>query len=285
MSDKTLNISSLVDKANFTKSDLTYLLNLEDEPSKNLLFRKAKQLENAHLNSPINSYGLIEISTYCSENCNYCRLRKDNKSIIRERMNREQIIEIAKEINKSGIESIVIRSGYDDFYDVDRISYIIYSIKKYTDVEIMLSLGERTLEEYKEWKIAGASGYRLRFKSSNPIRYKSLKTYGTLESRLEHIDYLKSIGFQICSGSIIGLPDQTSEDIAEDILLCKKLNLDIAEFLPFNSQENTPFKNLNSCSDKKVQKIVSVAKLVLNNSIRCAQPRIVFNLENEISLS
>ncbi len=197
-------------------------------------------------------------------------------------MSREQIIETAREINKSGIKSIVIRSGYDDFYDVDRVSYIIYSIKKHADVEIMLSLGERTLEEYKEWKIAGASGYRLRFKSSNPSMYESLNSYGSIESRLKHISNLRSLDYKICSGSIVGLPNQSSEDIADDIQLCKNLNLDIAEFLPFYPNANTPFENMDFCTEENVQKTLAVARLALNNIIRCAEPKYVFNIENEI---
>ncbi len=277
-----MNISSLINKAELTLNDITYLLNLEDEQSKKLLFTKAKQIENYYFDSPINSYGLIEISTFCSENCNYCRLRRDNTSIIRERMNRERIIEIAKGINKSGIRSIVIRSGCDDFYDQDRIAYIIYSIKKHADVDIMLGLGERTFEEYKEWKIAGASGYRLRFKSSNPGIYNSLNCSGSYERRIEHIKQLKNLGYQVCSGSIFGLPNQTFEDISEDIQLCKNLELDIIEFLPFIPQINTPFQYLSPLSKVEINKTMAVTKLVFMEKIRTSKPNYIFNLEKHL---
>jgi biotin synthase len=194
-------------------------------------------------------------------------------------MNRERIIEVAKEINKSGIKSIVIRSGCDDFYDEDKIAYIIYSIKKHADVDIMLGLGQRTIEEYKEWKIAGASGYRLRFKSSNPQIYKSLNCLGTFENRLEHIEHLKTLGYQVCSGSIIGLPNQSFEDIAKDIQLCKNLELDIAEFLSFSKQSNTPLQNFNSWSEEKIQKTMAVARIILNDRMRNSKPNYIFNLE------
>jgi len=274
-----LKINSLIDKTSFTKDEIFYLLNLNENSDQNLLFNRARQREQEYCDSPINSYGLIEISTYCSENCNYCRLRRDNTSIFRERMNRESIIEVAKEINKSGIKSIVIRSGCDDFYDEDKIAYIIYSIKKHADVDIMLGLGQRTIEEYKEWKIAGASGYRLRFKSSNPQIYKSLNCLGTFENRLEHIEHLKTLGYQVCSGSIIGLPNQSFEDIAKDIQLCKNLELDIAEFLSFSKQSNTPLQNFNSWSEEKIQKTIAVARLILNDRMRNSKPNYVFNLE------
>ncbi len=101
-----MKISDIIDKPNFTKNELLYLLNLEDDSDENFLFEKAEMIEKEFCNSPVSSYGLIKISTYCSQNCNHCRFRKDNKSIIRERINRERIIEIAKEINKSGIKSI-----------------------------------------------------------------------------------------------------------------------------------------------------------------------------------
>jgi len=273
---------SIIDKTSFTKDEILYLLNLEDDSDKNLLYEKAEIIEKKCCNSLINSYGLIEVSTFCSENCNYCRLRRDNTSIIRERMNRERIIEIAREINKSGIKSIVIRSGCDDFYDQDRIAYIIYSIKKHADVDIMLGLGERTFEEYKEWKIAGASGYRLRFKSSNPGIYNSLNCSGSYERRIEHIKQLKNLGYQVCSGSIFGLPNQTFEDISEDIQLCKNLELDIIEFLPFIPQINTPFQYLNSLSGEEINKTMAVTKLVFKEKIRTSKPNYIFNLEKHL---
>ncbi|MEN8191487.1 MAG: radical SAM protein [Bacteroidota bacterium] len=277
-----LNIENLLNQSTFSKDDITYLLNIKEESDKNLLLQRSKQLEEKYSLTSVNSYGLIEISTHCSENCTYCRLRKDNKEILRERMNRERIIEIAKEINKSGIKSIVIRSGYDDFYDQDRIAYIIYSIKKHADVEIMLSFGERTYEEYKEWKIAGASGYRLRFKSSNQDIYNSLNAHGSFEERIKHIDQLKMLGYQVCSGSIIGLPEQTDMDIANDICLCKHLNLDIAEFLPFSSQNNTPLQNNKPCSEEKTKCITAVVRIVLKDIVRCSKPKYSYSLENDI---
>lgn len=277
-----MKISDILDKTSFTKNEILYLLNLEDDTDQNLLFEKAETIEKICCNSPVNSYGLIEISTFCSKNCNYCRFRKDNRSIIRERINRERIIEIAKEINQSGTKSIVIRSCYDDFYDQDRIAYIIYSIKEYADVDIMLGLGERTYEEYKEWKIAGASGYRLRFKSSNPRIYNSLNTSSSFERRIEHVEQLKSLGYQVCSGSVFGLPNQTFGDVADDIQLCKNLELNITEFLPFTPQANTPFQYLKSWSEKDIKKTMAVARIVLKEKIRNSNPNYIFNLEKHL---
>lgn len=277
---RELQIKNLINKTDFTIEEISYLLQLKNEEEKNLLFTKAKQLEKRFFHSPVNSYGVIEISTYCSQNCDYCQLRKDNTELKRKRMNREQIIEIAKEINKAGIKSIVIRSGYDDFFNEDRISYIIYSIKEHAEVDIILSFGERTFEEYKGWKIAGATGYQLRFKSSNPSIYKSLNRFGSFESRVEHIKQLKSLGYKICSGSLVGLPNQTFDDIAADIQFCKELNLDIIEFLPFCPHNNTPLQFFNHWSEEKIKHTMAVARLVLREKNRCVKPKYLFNLEN-----
>ncbi len=277
-----LEIESIINKTDFTTEEISFLLQIKNREAKDLLFSKVKQLEKRFFHSPVNSYGVIEISTYCSQNCDYCQLRKDNTSLKRKRMNREQIIDVAKEINKAGINSIVIRSGYDDFYNEDRISYIIYSIKEYADVDIILSFGERTFEEYKGWKIAGATGYQLRFKSSNPNIYNSLNCFGTLESRIEHIKQLKSLGYKICSGSLVGLPNQTFKDIAADIQFCKELNLDIIEFLPFCPQTNTSLHFLNGWSEEKIKLTMAVARLVLRDKNRCVKPKYLFTL-NDLS--
>ncbi len=76
---------------------------------------------------------------------------------------------------------------------------------------------------------------------------------------------MKSIGFQIGSGNIIGLPHQTLDDIADDILLCKELDVDMASFSPFISAENTPLSNISNGDIGLLLNTMAVARLVLKN--------------------
>jgi biotin synthase len=74
---------------------------------------------------------------------------------------------------------------------------------------------------------------------------------------------LKEIGYQIGSGNMIGLPLQTVEDIADDILLCKELDLDMAAFGPFISSPETPYKSKSAGDVGLTLRVMAVGRIVL----------------------
>jgi biotin synthase len=86
-----------------------------------------------------------------------------------------------------------------------------------------------------------------------------------LNERLKHLKFLKSIGFQIGSGNMIGLPHQAVADFADDILLCKKLNVDMASFSPFIPSPETPYRSKKSPEFNMVLKVMAVARIVLRD--------------------
>jgi biotin synthase len=133
-------------------------------------------------------------------------------------------------------------------------------------VAITLSLGERKFNEYISWRKAGADRYLLKHETANPKIYSKLHQKQKLFERIDHILFLKSIGFQIGSGNIIGLPKQKLEDIADDLLLCEKLECDMASFSPFIPASDTPFKNVEKASMELTLKTMAIARLVLKNT-------------------
>ncbi len=136
----------------------------EDNIEKRKLIRKySKNNKKKFKTDYHNSERVVEISNHCEANCVFCRARNTNKETPRFRLNREEIIEKVVQLYKKGSESVLIHSGYDNFYNCERIAYIVYSIKKLTNIKVTLSFGLRDFEEYKEWKIAGADSYFLNF--------------------------------------------------------------------------------------------------------------------------
>ncbi len=117
---------------------------------------------------------------------------------------------------------------------------IVKEIKDKTDLAITLSLGERTKEEYQVWRQAGADRYLLRFETSDPQLYKKLHPVGNFQNRIDNLYWLKESGYQLGSGSLIGLPDQSVQNLADDLRLYKKLDLDMVGLGPFLMNPNTP---------------------------------------------
>jgi len=260
-----MQLKHLLHKDELIREDIIYLLSLSTKEEINELFRRADEVRMEYCGDEVHLRGIIDFSNYCSQNCLYCGLREENFALSRYRMTPDEIIETAKQITNHGIYTIVLQSGEDTFYDTDLIAYIIYSIKQKSNVVITLSLGERGFDEYRSWKIAGADRYLLKHETANTKLYSIYHLKQKLSDRVAHLKYLKRIGYQIGSGNIIGIPLQTIEDIADDILLCKELDLDMAAFGPFIPSPNTPYRSKKPADLMLTLKTLATARIVLKN--------------------
>ncbi|MFA3781512.1 [FeFe] hydrogenase H-cluster radical SAM maturase HydE [Melioribacteraceae bacterium 4301-Me] len=260
-----MNLKELLHKESFTREEIISLLKLQKGEEIRELINRADEVRREYCGEEVHLRGIIEFSNYCTEDCLYCGLRAGNLKLQRYRMSPEEIIETAKQISNLGIFTIVLQSGEDSYYDKDLIAYIIYSIKQYSDVAITLSIGEREFDEYRIWKLAGADRYLLKHETANPKLYSIYHNKQKLEDRIKHLEFLKSLGYQIGSGNIVGLPMQTEEDIADDILLCSKLDLDMAAFGPFIPAPNTPYRRRKAGNVMLTLKTMAVARIVLKN--------------------
>lgn len=258
-------LDELLYKEDLTKEEIIFLLSISNKDDQQRLFNRADQVRFQYCGNEVHLRGIIELSNYCDQNCIYCGLREDNYKLTRYRMTPEEVIETAHVISNLGIYTIVLQSGEDHYYDTDMIAYIIYQIKQNADVAITLSLGERGFEEYRTWKIAGADRYLLKHETANPILYSKNHSNQKLEDRLSHLRFLNNIGYQIGSGNMIGLPWQTIEDIADDILLCREFDLDMAAFGPFIPSPNTPYANKTAGDVDLTLRTMAIARIVLKN--------------------
>ncbi len=261
-----MELEGLLNKKDLTREEIIFLLELQDFGRTRRLFEKADDARKLFCGDEVHIHGLIEISNNCTLDCLYCGIQKGNNEIARYRMTPDDIIDTAKMISNLGIQTIELQSGLDPEFDADKISYIIYNLKRNLDVTITLSLGERTFEEYKTWKYAGADKYLLKHQVANATLYSTLHPKQNLNERIRHLEFLKSVGYQIGSGNIVGLPDQNIEDIADDILLCKNLQVEIASFSPFVPSPYTVYKDRQVGSVELTLKTIAIGRLVLNHS-------------------
>ncbi|MFC2134950.1 radical SAM protein [Bacteroidota bacterium] len=230
-----------------------------------LLLEKANCLRNEVIGEEIKIIGNIRISNYCEENCLYCPQRGDNLSLDRFRLTAEKIIDAVKSYSNMGLNEIILRSGHDTYFDSDMISYIIYSIKQSNDISVTLSLCERDFDEYKSWQIAGADQYILKHITANPMLFSIYPNGNNMNKRIDHLKRLREIGFKTGTGSIIDLPNQTEEDIAEDILLSRELGVNLLSLSSFTPMESTPYHTKNGVNDHLILKAVAAARFAVND--------------------
>ncbi|MBN2714054.1 MAG: [FeFe] hydrogenase H-cluster radical SAM maturase HydE [Planctomycetes bacterium] len=224
-----------------TRDEILGWLREEDEAKLEELWARADAVRKEIVGDEVHLRGLIEISNYCVRQCGYCGLRADNK-LTRYRMQREEIIACAQEAASYGYGTVVMQSGEEYGITTDWIAGIIREIKSLTPLAITLSLGERPDSDLECWKEAGADRYLLRFETSDPELYKLIHpdVACILSDRVRILKKLKALKYETGSGVMIGIPGQTYDVLANDIMLFTELDLDMIGVGPYISHPSTP---------------------------------------------
>ncbi len=232
----------LINLEQLSKQELMRLLQVEGNLQQQL-FRQAQDVRREYGADEVVLRGVIEISNYCQKNCDYCAMRAANKKLERYRLLPEEILSIAAEIKKTNvISTIFFQAGQDP--DCDPIlEEVIPEIKKRFNLNVLLCLGEKPREVYFKLAELGADSYILKFETSDPLLYQEI-AYTPLARRLQCIRWLQEAGFKVGTGNIIGLPKQTLEMLADDILLALEIQPDFVSSSPFIPNQNTPLEDL-----------------------------------------
>ena len=189
--------------------------------------------------------GLIEFTSYCRNDCYYCGLRRSNHAAQRYRLTEEDILSCCQQGYELGFRTFVLQGGEDGYFTGERLAGLVRHIKKqYPDCALTLSVGERTEEEYRAFRKAGADRYLLRHETADETHYRILHPEPlSLQHRKDCLRTLKKLGFQTGAGFMVGSPGQTAETLAEDFLFLKELDPEMVGIGPFISHKNTPFRS------------------------------------------
>ncbi|MFH1055823.1 MAG: radical SAM protein [Candidatus Altiarchaeota archaeon] len=246
------------------REDILQLLDTTNPKELSFLYSSANRVRHESLKNSCCVHGIIEFSNHCGNNCLYCGIREGNSTLPRYRMSVEEIVEAAAEaVNVHGFRALVLQSGEDDWYTPEILAQIIRGIKERCGVLLFMSVGTRDLDCYREMYEAGARGVLLRFETSNPRLYSKMHagSKSTLKDRIKTIEYAVKLGFVVATGSLIGLPGQTKEDIANDILLTKSLKAEMYSFGPFIPSPQTPLADAPAPEVDTVLKALAVSRL------------------------
>jgi len=266
ISDKNENLLIKAEAGkDLTREDIIALLKLPGKYSA-ALYLAADRVRKHQIGDDVFLRGIIEFSNFCERNCLYCGLRKGNKKLSRYRMTDDEIIATAKQINKTGISTVVLQSGEDSFYHVEIICNLIERIQKETNLIITLSIGERPLDDYKAFQQAGANRYLLKHETASMELYKYLRPGCEWKNRLQCLRQLKELGFETGTGNMVGLPGQTPEILADDLLVMKLLDADMLGIGPFISHPDTPLAGIENDDIELTLRVLAIARLLTRNT-------------------
>ena len=250
-------------------------LSLSDSASLTALYAEANAVKTSTIGNKVFLRGLIEFSNICGKDCYYCGIRHDNKAVIRYELSDEEVLAAVDFAWKNRYGSVVLQSGEQQSARFTRrITNLLHAIKSFTgnEVGITLSCGEQTVDTYREWFEAGAHRYLLRIETSNRALYYKLHPNDakhSFDTRLEAIKLLRTTGYQVGTGVMIGLPFQTVEDLADDLLFFQSMDIDMVGMGPYLEHSQTPlyqYHNLLLPPEKRLElslKMVATLRLLM----------------------
>jgi len=260
-------IQDIVRQNSFAKEDLVALLQAEGS-DRQALFDAAHAKKLEAVGNKVFFRGLVEFSNICSKDCLYCGIRKSNEQVVRYEASDEEILAACRFAWENRFGSVVLQSGeLSSSIFVNRVDRLLKSIKQLSNSElgITLSCGEQSQETYQRWFESGAHRYLLRIESSSPGLYAKIhpnNLHHAFEKRLECLRMLRDCGYQTGTGVMIGLPFQTMEHLADDLLFLKTTDVDMVGMGPYIEHEDTPLYEFRNQLKSKQERFDLALKMV-----------------------
>ena len=230
------------------------------------LYERADIVRREFMGDEVFVRGIIEFSNECPNDCLYCGIRISNEKVRRYTMSPEEILQTALSFAGSGQTTVVLQSGEHSAFGDEALGEIIRKIKKTSSLAVTLSVGNRAEKVYAFWKECGMDRFLLRFETSDAGLFEKIHPDCTLQERLECLRILRRLGVQVGSGFMIGLPGESLDVLADNILLCRELDLDMIGIGPFVPHSDTPLGGYkNSYNDQPEMFFKALAALRIFN--------------------
>ena len=247
------SITAILQKTVFDKNDIIALLSTISPHDTERIRRRAHEILIRECGPTVYCRGLVEFSNHCECDCLYCGIRKSNPAVRRYFLSKEEILSAARFCATAGYGSIVLQSG--ERRDEQFIAFVedaTATIKRETvsarlprGLGVTLCVGEQTEKTYKRFFTAGAHRYLLRIETTSPELFARIHPASQrISTRMECLDALRQIGFQVGTGVMIGLPGQTMEDLANDVLFFRDRDIDMIGMGPYIPHRRTPLASL-----------------------------------------
>lgn len=208
------------------------------------LIQKAHATRMKHYGNKVYMRGLIEFTNYCSKGCRYCGINAGNRIVERYRLSLDEILQCAEMGYSLGYRTFVLQGGEDPYFTDEILVEIIQRIKgKYQDTAITLSVGEKPYASYERYFKAGVDRYLLRHETASRELFEKIHVNTDYDNRMRCLQDLKDIGYQVGAGFMVGIPGQTQEDLAKDLIFLKKLNPEMVGIGPFIPHKETEYKD------------------------------------------
>ena len=212
----------------------------------------------------------------CSENCKYCAQSAYYHTGAEEYplLDKEEIVRQAQYNAERGVlrYSIVTSGRALNNQEVDEMCDAIREIKYRVKIEVCVSFGLLTQEQFVKVKAAGATRVHNNLETSRR-NFPNVCTTHTFEDKLNAIRVAKAAGLKVCSGGIMGL-GETKEDRIDMAFTLKELEIKSVPVNMLNPIAGTPYEGNKRLTVRDMRRIAAIYRFILPDaSIRLAGGR------------
>lgn len=245
-------IDRLLAEKRLPLADWTALLSGYDGDTAAYAAERAREISLSRFGRKIYFRGIVEFTNICRNDCLYCGLRRSNTRVERYRLTPEEIWLCCREGYALGYRTFVLQGGEDPYYTDERLCAIVSRLRaEFPDTAITLSVGERSRDSYQRLFDAGATRYLLRHETASPALYGALHPPEmSWDNRMRCLRDLREIGYQTGCGMMVGMPGQTPEDLARDMVFMGEFRPQMIGTGPFVPHHDTP---LGDCAPGSVE--------------------------------
>ena len=207
--------------------------------------------------------GVVEITNVCRVNCDYCPMRRDNtRQNVPYLLEPDEILSAAKNVRDAGLDVIVFQGG--EIPQTTRVLLdVLPKVRELFDdrVEVLLGLGVKSEAEYRALRERGADTYIIKHETADAALHRGIR-HEELDVRLTAIRTLLRLGYRVGTGCIAGLPGQSVDSLADDILLAQELGTHMCSASPFVPTADTPFAQAGAGSISRTLNLIATMRIV-----------------------
>ncbi len=238
---------------------------LAQQPDREALYEAAGEITR-HFGRPVfNPCSIINARAgRCSENCKWCAQsgHYHTDSDVHGIIDVSEALEGAEIAEKQGVKrySLVTSGRAVKGEALKKVCDIYRELGEKTHLFLCTSLGLLNKEELQEVWDSGVRRYHCNLESA-PSYFPELCTTHTIEEKIQTIRFAKEIGFQICSGGIIGMGESREQrvELAFSLRSIEPDSIPINILCPI---PGTPLENTPPISEDEILLTVAIFRFI-----------------------
>lgn len=222
-----------------TKKEILDILEMPEDIWRETVMAQARETQKQAGGNKLTASAMLGYDNICKNQCLYCGMRAGNSGVRRYRMSVEDILQTAQAAETLGLTRLFLVSGEDPKFPFEDILRAVRGAKE-KGLWVSLGAGEFSREQYVSLREAGLDEYVMKFEMADREVFNRLNPSTDFDRRMKCIEWIRESGMALASGNIVGYPGQTLEQVADDILLMKELEISWAPVIPYMPAAGTP---------------------------------------------